>query len=81
MAFRIDRQENRDLIEAYAEEAIENHEAGKKIKPQGEPLVIPDPMQQMLDKDPELNRRFNALSLKITPLIQKGVGLHDKYKE
>lgn len=56
-------QKDRYLIKAYVEEAIENQKAGKEIKPERKLLVIPPELQELLDKNPELNDRFEAYTV------------------
>jgi len=53
------------LIKSYALEAIENQKAGKVIKPQRntKPLVIPDQLQNELERNPKLKEKFEAFSL------------------
>ncbi len=54
-----------ELVKAYALEAIENQKAGKVIKPQRnkKPLVIPDLLQNELDKNAQLKEKYEAFSL------------------
>ena len=54
---------DRELVDSYVLEAIENQEAGKEIKPRKKPLKIPSELQQALDSDPELADRYHAMSL------------------
>jgi uncharacterized protein YdeI (YjbR/CyaY-like superfamily) len=92
-------------IKSYIAEAIENCKLGKEIKPDlNRPLVIPQELQEALDKDKFMQTNFENFSLskkrdfaeyietakraetkitrlqKIIPMIEKELGLHDKYK-
>ncbi|TYP98843.1 uncharacterized protein YdeI (YjbR/CyaY-like superfamily) [Tenacibaculum adriaticum] len=97
---------NIDLVKMYVLEAIENHIAGKELKPKRntKPLIIPIELQQELDENDQLKSKFDEFSLskkreftdyiseakrvvtkqsrleKIIPMILKGIGLNDKYK-
>ena len=54
----------RSSILAYLEEAIQNQEAGKEIKPdRNKTLVIPEELESALKSDPSLKDSFEALSL------------------
>lgn len=52
-----------ELIKSYTLEAIENQKAGKAMKPQKKPLIIPDLLQQALSSDSKLKEKFEAFSL------------------
>ena len=57
-------RENRESILAYLEEAIQNQEEGKEIKPdRNKPLEIPLELEKALDQDPALKDSFKSLSL------------------
>ncbi len=62
----------RDLLAAYALETIENHKAGKKVKPVSRQLRIPPELQQALEQDAALHEAFNQL----TPGKQKEYAEH-----
>jgi len=92
--FRSIHEMNSKDIFAYLKETIKNQKAGKEIKPQKKPLVIPNELQTALNADASLADSFEALSLtnkrddtkqkrlsKIIPMIGQGVGLNDKYKK
>ena len=52
------------LVNAYIKEAIENQKQGKEIKAvRNKPLIIPEELKEALDKDKNLNEKFEALSL------------------
>ncbi len=56
------------IIYAYLEEAAQNQREGKEIlpkrtPPKKKPLIIPPELQAVLDKNPELRERFDALKL------------------
>ena len=54
----------RSSILSYLEEAIQNQEAGKEIKPErNKTLVIPEELEEVLKSDPSLKESFDALSL------------------
>ena len=51
-------------IQAYLEEAIQNQEAGKEIKPdRNKALVIPEELDLAFGSNPSLKESFEALSL------------------
>ncbi len=55
-----------ELVKAYVEEAIQNQESGNIIKPSSvnkKPLIIPDELQGVLDKNADLRVCFEQLSL------------------
>ena len=57
-------RENRETISAYLEEAIQNQEQGREIKPErNKPLEIPPELEQAFSRDPALKDSFDALSL------------------
>ncbi len=62
----------RELLRAYALEAIANHEAGRKHKPQSKPLDIPNELTQALAEDADLRAAFE----KLTPGKQKEYAAH-----
>lgn len=52
------------LIKAYILEAIENEKKGKRIKAtKRKPLLIPQELQRALEKNSQLKKNFEALSL------------------
>lgn len=54
------------LVKSYVEEAISNHKLGRIIKPNAphkKPLEIPEELQLPLSNDPDLQDKFNSLSL------------------
>lgn len=51
------------LIIQYTEEAIANQKAGKEIKLEKKPLVIPAELQHALNEDGILNQNFQDMSL------------------
>lgn len=52
------------LIKAYIVEAIENEKKGKRIKAtKRKPLLIPQELQRALEKNSQLKKNFEALSL------------------
>ena len=51
------------LISEYITEAIANHKAGKEIKPEKKPLIIPELLKEELASDVELADAFDHLSL------------------
>lgn len=54
---------NKVLVKEYVVEAIANQKAGKEIKPEKKPLIIPDELQEALSSDAQLSETFDALSL------------------
>ncbi len=52
-----------DLIVGYIAEAVENHRAGKAIKPASKPLIVPPELESALASDPALRDAFDALGL------------------
>ena len=54
---------NAVLIKQYVDEAIANQKAGKEIKPEKKPLVIPDELAEELSSDAQLSEAFDALTL------------------
>lgn len=55
---------NVDLVKAYVFEAIQNQKLGKEIKPDRmKPLIIPDELQSILEKDQQMNVSFSKLTL------------------
>ncbi|MEZ5307911.1 MAG: YdeI/OmpD-associated family protein [Pyrinomonadaceae bacterium] len=50
-------------ILAYISEAVANEEAGKAIKPERKPLVVPAELESALKKNKKLESAFEALSL------------------
>jgi uncharacterized protein YdeI (YjbR/CyaY-like superfamily) len=97
---------NKNAVQAYVKEAIENQKLGKEIKPQrkAKTISIPEELENELKTNSDLSASFKALSPskqgeycdhiasakrdatklsrldKIKPMILKGSGLHDKYK-
>lgn len=63
MRFDSSGEIDRDLIVSYIEEAVANERAGKKIKPQSKPLIIPPELQTALDSDSSLAEAFDVLGL------------------
>ena len=51
------------LVRTYIEEAIQNQKAGKEIKPEKKPLIIPDELKEALAADGKLSEIFDSLSL------------------
>ncbi len=62
----------RELLRAYALEAIENHRAGKKLKPVARKLEVPAELEQAMRENPALREAFNSL----TPGRQKEYAAH-----
>ena len=62
----------RDLLRAYALEAIENHKAGKKVKPATQELNVPEELEQAMQDDASLREAFDSL----TPGRQKEYAEH-----
>ncbi|NNE65715.1 MAG: hypothetical protein HKN33_04040 [Pyrinomonadaceae bacterium] len=54
---------DRPLILKYLQEAIENCRAGKQIKPERKPLVIPSELRDALKADLALSEAFETLTL------------------
>lgn len=54
---------DRPLILKYLREAIENCRAGKQIKPERKPLVIPSELRDALKADLALSEAFETLTL------------------
>lgn len=52
-----------DLVRVYLQEAIDNQKAGKEIKPQKKPLVIPSELQSAFEEDHILQETFNSMGL------------------
>ncbi len=63
MRFNSADEIDRGLIVSYIEEAVANERAGKKIKPQSKPLVIPPELQAAFDSDSSLAEAFDGLGL------------------
>ncbi len=57
------RDIDKPLILKYLKEAIENAKAGKAIKPEKKPLVIPPELKRAFSGDIELRDAFEAFSL------------------
>ena len=53
------------LILTYIKEAIENQKAGKEVKPEKKPLVIPEELKEALASDSQLSETFDGLSLSV----------------
>ncbi len=51
------------LIKVYVKEAIANQKAGKIIKPEKKPLIIPELLKEALASNTELAENFESLSL------------------
>lgn len=51
-----------DLIYTYILEAIENQKAGKEIKPEKKPLVIPEELREAMVSNADLKLAFDALT-------------------
>ena len=62
----------RDLLRGYALEAIENHQAGKRVKPVSRQLNVPVELETAMSEDPSLRKAFNSL----TPGKQKEYAEH-----
>ena len=58
---------NEELLLQYIDEAIEVEKAGLEVKPERKQTVIPQLLQQELEKLPELSQEFN----KLTPFKQR----------
>lgn len=58
-------QQNKKIISAYIQEAIDNHDAGKRIKvsKNTKPLTIPDELQTALNQNKQLQTMFESFSL------------------
>ena len=56
-------REHMQLIRTYVAEAIANQKAGKEIKPQRKPLIIPEELQHLLDTNPDISACFASMSL------------------
>ncbi len=54
---------NQDLIKTYVLEAIDNQIAGKVMKAEKKPLLIPEQLQVKLDESAELKAKFELLNL------------------
>jgi len=52
-----------ELIKSFVLEAIKNQKAGKAIKPQKKPLIIPEQLQKVLDANHELKEKYDSFSL------------------
>lgn len=52
-----------ELIKAYVLESLENVDAGKEIKPKKKPLVIPEVLQNAMEKNEQLKAAFQEFSL------------------
>ncbi len=56
--------QQKSIIEKYVQEAIHNQEKGIKIKPdKSKPLSIPKELQDLLNSDTLLHKKFDDLSL------------------
>ena len=53
---------NEALIKSYVFEAIRNQEDGKVLKVQKRPLLVPDELQTILDRDTDIRTAFEALT-------------------
>ncbi len=62
----------RELLRDYALEAIENHKAGKKVKPVSRQLQIPEELENAMSSEGELREAFTGL----TPGRQKEYAEH-----
>ena len=56
-------QINKSLINQYVEEAIANQKAGKEIKPEKKPLIVPDELAAVLQDNQLLAKQFELLTL------------------
>lgn len=54
---------NADLVKEYVLEAIANQKAGREIKPEKKPLVIPIELKEAMASDANLESAFDKLSL------------------
>jgi uncharacterized protein YdeI (YjbR/CyaY-like superfamily) len=63
LRFQSFEEMDKKLILEYVEEAIANQKAGRMMKPQKKPLIIPDELQDALDSDGILRERFESLNL------------------
>ncbi|MEQ8926979.1 MAG: DUF1801 domain-containing protein [Fulvivirga sp.] len=52
-----------DLVKSYVMEAIKNQKAGREIKPERMPLIIPDLLVDALNSDESLKKAFEKLTL------------------
>jgi len=52
------------LIKQYVDEAIAHQKAGKEIKPEKKPLVVPDELAEEISSNAQLSEAFDALTLK-----------------
>jgi uncharacterized protein YdeI (YjbR/CyaY-like superfamily) len=52
-----------DIIKEYVLEAVENQKQGKAIKPKKKPLMIPELLEEQLNKNAELKACFESFSL------------------
>ena len=50
------------LVKAYVKEAIENQQAGKRIKPAKKSLLIPDELAKAMQKNARLMKGFESLT-------------------
>lgn len=51
------------LIKKYILNSVENFKAGKEVKPQKKPLLIPDELKEAMASDSNLSEAFDSLSL------------------
>ncbi|MEQ9166238.1 MAG: YdeI/OmpD-associated family protein [Fulvivirga sp.] len=51
------------LIKKYVLDSVDNFKAGKEIKPQKKPLIIPDELKEAMAQDSELSEAFDSLTL------------------
>ena len=51
-----------DLLRAYALETIENHKAGKKVKPVSRELKVSVELEKAMQKDATLHKAFDSLT-------------------
>lgn len=51
------------LIKTYIQNSIENFIAGKEIKPQKKPLIIPDELKEAMASDSLLSEAFDSFTL------------------
>ncbi len=52
-----------NLVCEYLEEVIANQKAGKEIKPEKKPLIIPNELSEALSSNAQLSKAFDAMAL------------------
>lgn len=62
--FQLGEPVDRSLVQAYLEEAIGHADTGQEIKPRrARPVVIPEELQRAFASNPDLNMKFDRLSI------------------